>query len=258
MCYRVELSQDQYAFCKRMPIADSCQMRLLDRENLTNVCSLLDPVTLARFSCTSREMRDASCTNSLWERHSRNRWHNTNANLCCGAEGLLETQQDRSFAQHNPSRQQLRNPLVDFRRLYANNNGWTPLKFQEPYRFGIEAPSAFCVSRAPARQFCSGTGDAVYTVDTEVHLWSTGDSSKEGLGLTCRAKGSELPISIADVASITEVATGVVAIGGSNGRICLRYLRPDAGASSHHDTTWQNGSRYHHHQSANKAVATTP
>ena len=234
-------------FCRNMQGADSCQLRLLDREILTNVCSLLDPVTLAKFSCTSREVRGACSQNCLWERLSTNRWQHTNADMCCRAQGVLEPP-GTSFAQDTPSR---REPSVDFRRLYTSNNGWTPLKLQETCRqkLAMTTISAFCVSRAPARQLCSGTGDAVYLLDTEVQLWSTGDCSKEGLQLNLIGTGTNHP-SIVDVVTMTEVATGFVATGDSHGRICVQDLRPDAGASSHLGTTWHNGRRYHHYSAA--------
>lgn len=234
-----------------MQRADGGQLRLLDRESLTNVCSLLDPVTLAKFSCTSREVRDACFQNCLWERLSTNRWQHTNADIR-RAKAVLEPP-GTSFAQNTPSRRQLRKPSVDFRRLYTSNNGWTPLNLQETCRqkLAADTTSAFCVSRAPASQLCSGTGtgDAVYLLDTEVQLWSTGDCSKEGLRLNLIATGRNHP-SIADAVTMTEVATSFVATGDSHGRIFVQDLRPDAGASSHQGTTWHNGRRYRHHSAA--------
>ena len=83
-----------------------------------------------------------------------------------------------------------------------------------------------------------------YIVGTEVQLQSTGDRSKQGLELDLIATGSNP--SIADVVIVTEVTTGFVATGDFHGSICLHDLRPDAGASSHHSTTWHTGGRYQH------------
>lgn len=228
-----------------MQRAHGCQLRLLDREILTDVCSRLDPISLANFSCTSREMRNVCFQNCLWERLSKHRWQHTNAHLYGRAEGLLDPQQGRFFAQNIPLRQQLREPSFSFRRLYSNNNGWTPVNIHETRRHALppETSWAFCVSRAPASQFCSGTGDALYTMDTGVQLWSTGDSSQEGLTLI--AKGNNHP-SIVDMVSITEFAAGLVATGDLHGKICLHNLRPDAAASCDAGTTWHNGRRYQH------------
>lgn len=232
---------DQHRHCKRMRRAGDCQLRLLDLESLTRVCLRLDPVSLANFSCTSRELRDVCFQTCLWERLSKHRWQHTNADLCDPAPGLSESQQGTCLARNTSSRQPLRKPSVDFRRVYASNNGWTPVNLQETCRHALppETTWAFCVSRAPASQFCSGTGDALYTVDTGVHLWSTGDSSYEGVTLI--STGGDRP-SVEDVFSITELEPGFVATGDVYGKICLHDLRPDAAAG----TTWHNGKRYQH------------
>ena len=226
-----------------MQRADGCQLRLLDRESLTYVCSQLDPVSLASFSCTSREMRNVCFQNCLWERLSKQRWQHNNADSYGPAQGLLEPQEGRCLAQNTSSRQHLRKPSVDFRRVYASNNGWTPVNLQETCRHALppERTWAFGVSRAPASQFCSGTGDALYTVDTGVHLWSTGHNSQEGVTLI--STGSDRP-SLENVFSITELEPGFVATGDTYGKICIHDLRPDAAASSQPGTTWHNGKRY--------------
>ena len=230
----------------RMQRANDCQLHLLDREILTDVCSRLDPISLANFSCTSREMRNVCFQDCLWERLSNHRWQHTNAGLYGRAEGLFKFQQGRDFAENTPLRQQLREPSGNFRRLYAKNNGWTPVKLQQTRHALLPETSwAFCVSRTPASQFCSASGDALYTMDTGVQLWSTGDSSQEGMTLI--ATGSDHP-SIEDVVSITEIAGGLVATGDAYGRVYLHDLRPDAAAaSSSPGTTWHNDRRYQHH-----------
>ena len=229
-----------------MQRAENCHLSLLDRESLTNVCSLLDPVTLANFSCTSRALRDVCFQNCLWERLSRCRWQHTNAYLYGRAEDLVGCQQGRYPAQKTPSTQHIREPSVDFRSLYANNNGWTPFHLQETYQHTLASETSweFCVSRAPASHFCSGAGDALYTVDTRVQLWSTGDGSQ--VVSTLIAEGSHNFSAEAvspEVLSITELTAGIVATGDFAGKICLHDLRPDAAASASPGATWHNGKR---------------
>ena len=228
---------------------DSCQLRVLDRESLTKICSLLDPVTLAKFSCTSRELRDACFQNCLWERISKQRWRHINADLYVRAEDPVGTQ-SRNSVKSTVLRQQHRQPLIDFRNLYANNNGWTPLLLHETPQHVLFSHDKwdFCVSRAPASKFYSGAGDAVYTVDTAVRLWSTGDSSQVGWDLM--AVGDHHPsmydemYSMHSISNMTELAEGIVATGGHYGDICLHELRPDTPASTHAGAMWHNDRRY--------------
>ena len=221
---------------------DRCQLGLLDREILTSVCSQLDPITLAQFSCTSRDLRDVCVQNCLWEGLSKHRWRHINADLYARAENSVGSQQGSNSAKNTDLRQQLREPSIDFCSLYAKNNGWTPLNLQKIHQHVFPSNTwEFCVSRAPASKFCSGAGDAVYTVDKTVQLWSTGDSSKAGCTLI--VTGSNHPSIAERVYSITELAAGIVATGGY-GEICLHDLRPDAAASTHAGATWHNGRRY--------------
>lgn len=229
-----------------MQRADSCHLRLVDRESLTNVCSLLDPVTLANFSCTSRAMRDVCFQNCLWERLSKCRWQHTNADLYGLAEDLVGVQQHRCSAQNTPLRQHIRESSVNFRSLYANNNGWTPFQLQETYQHTLASETSweFCVSRAPASHFCSGAGDALYTVDTRVQLWSTGDGSQAGSTLIAEGSHNLSAEHLSQaVLSITELAAGIVASGDSAGKLCLHDLRPDAAANAGPGATWHNGRR---------------
>lgn len=230
----------------------SCPLHLLDQECLRLICSLIDPVTLAKFSCTCREFQEVSYQNCLWERVSQHRWFRLNEDFYARAEALQEPKEARqgeTCASNAVSRKQLRKPSVDFKTLYASNNAWTLPKLRETHRNELDPydSHAFCVSRAPADNFCSAAGDAVYTVQTTVQLWSTGDSSHAGRTLiatnSCHRSNYGTPNR---VISITELSAGFVATGGSHGEICLHNLRPDATTSTRSCTTWHGGERYHY------------
>ncbi|KAL3160385.1 hypothetical protein ABBQ32_010710 [Trebouxia sp. C0010 RCD-2024] len=227
----------------------SCPLHLLDQECLRLICSLIDPVTLAKFSCTCREFQEVSYQNCLWERVSQHRWFRLNEDFYARAEALQEPKEARqgeTCASNAVSRKQLRKPSVDFKTLYASNNAWTLPKLRETHRNELDPydSHAFCVSRAPADNFCSAAGDAVYTVQTTVQLWSTGDSSHAGRTLiatnSCHRSNYGTPNR---VISITELSAGFVATGGSHGEICLHNLRPDATTSTRSCTTWHGGER---------------
>ncbi|KAL3156911.1 hypothetical protein ABBQ38_001175 [Trebouxia sp. C0009 RCD-2024] len=228
---------------------DSCQLRLLDRESLTYVCSKLDPVTVANLSCTCRELRDVSVQDCLWERFSRQRWEHVNTDLYARAQGppgLPESHQGESQAGTHAIGQQLETS-VNFRSLYTNNNGWTPLYLQEAYRCTVP-PGYFqyCVSRLPASNFCEAAGEALYVLQRSeensrpakfaLGLWSTGDCSQAGpmLQTSSSCHGAEC---------ITELTAGIVAVGVFGGEIFLHDLRPDAAASTQPYASWWNGHR---------------
>lgn len=243
-----------------MQESESCQLRLLDRESLTHVCSMLDPVTVANLSCTCRELRDVSFQNCLWERFSRHRWRHLNADLHARVESppsLSECQQDKNHAGKKAVGHQIMEPPVDFRSLYANNNGWTPLHLRKTQEWAFSSDHLqYCASRVPASNFCDIAGDALYTLACEqdngrpsevaVSLWSTGDRLQAGRMLQTTS-------SCVEGNCITELAPGIAAVGAISGEVSLHDLRPEAAKSTHPGATWWNGKRYQH-----RTVSTLP
>ena len=238
-----------------MKTSESCQLHLLDRESLTSVCSLLDPVTVANLSCTCRELRDASFQDCLWERFSRQRWKHQNTDLYAQAEAtpsLPESQQGEKQPVDHAVGQQLPEPSVNFRSLYTHNNGWTPLHLHQAYICTV--PSGYieyCVSRVPASNFCDAAGDAFYTLrgsddsrrppNLSLNLWSTGDRSQPGRMLQ-RGRSHD-PVGSS---CITELTAGTAAVGASSGKIFLHDLRPDSPTRTYPFATWWDGNRYHY------------
>ncbi|KAL3156915.1 hypothetical protein ABBQ38_001177 [Trebouxia sp. C0009 RCD-2024] len=229
----------------------SCELRLLDRESLTYVCSMLDPVTVANLSCTCRDLRDVSFQDCLWERFSRQKWKHLNTDLYARAEAppsLPESPQGERQAGTHAVGQQLE-PSVSYRSLYTNNNGWTPLNLQEAHTCPVPSGSLqYCVSRVPASTFCEATGDAFYTLRRSeddfrpqtctLSLWSTGDCSQAG----CMLQSSWRYDTDAS-RCITELAAGILAVGAGTGKVFLHDLRPEAAASTQPCATWWSGNR---------------
>ena len=227
-------------------------LQSLDREVLTTVCSLLDPVSLANLSCTSRELRNLACTSTLWASINSSRWQNLNTSLFTSSQLLNNppTQENQYAAagsaaailgedsqQHRPSTEQI--------ALYANNNGWRDLQLS-PVAGHVDCVrdlyfADFCVSRAAAPDSssnCGAVGDVVYTVGKNLNMWSTGDCRQSGQLLgTIEAKDAQR------ICSITELAIGTVAAGCDNGVIEIYDILSDVEADVTPCTTWHANRR---------------
>lgn len=58
-----------------MSLADrSCRLHGLDTDTHTRISACLDPVSLARLSCTCKAWQAVASQNELWKRHTTNRW----------------------------------------------------------------------------------------------------------------------------------------------------------------------------------------
>ena len=224
---------------------NTSQLLRLDHESLTTVCSLLDPVSLATFSCTSRGTRKSASQTCLWEQLCRQRWSNLNkyryTNPQQGSGGIQQASDSGQVTASDSSCQHPQQPTVDFRKLYGSNNRWSPLQLKSStgYRTQLcpESPYDFCMSRAAGANIWSSVGDTYLTLSKTIELWSTGDSSQP------RQRLASLKENARPGHCITEISAGVAAVGCGGGRICLYDLRPDPDSHFSPSKPWDSEHR---------------
>lgn len=224
----------------------SATLASLDREVLTELFSLLDPVSLATVSCTNRELRKLSSSAVLWTTLCKSRWQNLNTPcLVCHTQStrLSEKESKQSItpiAAINNSHS-LANPHT----LYAINNCWGGLHVTEieGHRTCLSEDSFadFCVSTAAAADVWPNnhaSGDIVYTLGSTLSMWSTGDCTQAGTLV------SSQPIQVIQpYCSITELAVGLVAVGHFDGTIDTHNLLPENLSKEAVSDHWNTGSR---------------
>ena len=107
---------------------------------------------------------------------------------------------------------------MDYRAVYASNNGWNGLHViqTQGHPADLEEDQLFCVSSAPAAEIWNAIGDTVYTLDSTLSVWSTGDGGQPGRLMASKALPRDRGYH-----SITEVNTGTVAMGEINGTVDL-------------------------------------
>ena len=218
----------------------------LDREVLTGILSLLDPVSLATVSCTNRELRSLSSSAVLWTTLCKSRWQNMNTPcLVCHTQSTKFSEEDSKQRTTSVAATNNSHSLADPHALYAINNCWGGLQLTEieGHRTFLSEDSFadFCVSTAAAADVwpnSHASGDIVYTLGRTLSMWSTGDCTQAGTLF----RSHPTPI-IQPYCSITELAIGLVAAGRHDGTIDTYNLLPENLSKetiSHH---WYTGSR---------------
>ena len=219
----------------------------LDREVLTSICSLLDPVSVAVFGCSSRESREAASQACLWGQFSTSRWLKFNTCIHAHSQHGTQSMQQQSQVGRMSTTPSTDQPLpqasTDFRLLYGSNNGWTPLRLKELHGhqdlFWPDYLVDFCVSKASASGLWSCAGDIVYTVGDTVEVWSTGDDSQPGKWLASSQLEEAAQL---DSTCCVELAAGIAAVGRADGKIRVHDMRPGPDPAS--CLAWDNGIRY--------------
>ena len=187
----------------------------LDGEVLSAICSLLDPISLASFSCTSKSLRHLISSDALWESFCRARWANINAS--CKAGGAPQSDLSHNTAPGKAVAPDQSHLPMDYGEVYASNNGWNGLHViqTQGHPAHLYAEQQFCVSSAPAAELWNAVGDTVYTLASTLSVWSTGDYRQPGRLMASNALEKR------GWYSMTEVNTGTVAVGDAGGIVCL-------------------------------------
>lgn len=203
----------------------SATLASLDREVLTAIFSLLDPVSLATVSCTNRELRSLSSSTVLWTTLCKSRWQNLNTPcLVCHTQSTKLSEEESKQRSDPVAATNNSHSLGDPHTLYAINNCWGGLRVTEleGHRTCLSENSVltfadFCVSTAAAADVwpnSHASGDIVYTLGRTLSMWSTGDCTQAGTLFRSH------PIQdIQLYCSITELATGLVAVGRHDGTV---------------------------------------
>ncbi len=208
----------------------SATLASLDREVLTAIFSLLDPVSLATVSCTNRELRSLSSSAVLWTTLCKSRWQNLNTPcLVCHTQSTKLSEEDSKQRTTSVAATNNSHSLADPHNLYAINNCWRGLHVAEieGHRTCLSEDSFadFCVSTAAAADVwpnSHASGDIVYTLGSTLSMWSTGDCTQAGT----LVRSHPIPI-IQPYCSITELAIGLVAAGRHDGTIDTYNLLPE-------------------------------
>ncbi|GLC72438.1 hypothetical protein PLESTF_001247700 [Pleodorina starrii] len=112
----------------------------LGADPLAHVLQCLDADSLARLCCTCRELRAASENPSLWEALARDRWFHVHTTSFAGP---VYESTDGSPTNVGNARTSMAYAVVSWKRLFAEENGWEPLRLRHtvpqqyrPPRFG--------------------------------------------------------------------------------------------------------------------------
>ena len=105
--------------------SSSATLASLDREVLTAIFSLLDPVSLATVSCTNRELRSLSSSAVLWTTLCKSRWQNLNTPCVVCHTQTTKLSEEESKQRTTPvAATNNSSSLADPHALYAINNCW--------------------------------------------------------------------------------------------------------------------------------------
>lgn len=224
----------------------SATLESLDSEVLTAIFSLLDPVSLATVSCTNRYLRSLSSSAVLWTTLCKSRWQNLNTPCSvCRTESTKFSEEESKQRTTPVAATNNSHSLADPHTLYAINNclGGLHVTEIEGHRTCLSENSFadFCVSTAAAADVwphSHASGDIVYTLGSTLSMWSTGDCTQAGTLVRSH------PIQVTQLyCSITELATGLVAVGRHDGTIDTYNLLPEDLSKETTSNHWNTASR---------------
>ena len=141
-------------------------LQKLDVDCKVMICAFLDPVSLARLSCTCRDWHATSVKDHLWQQIAQDRWRFINCTYtsCVSIQGHNPQAASKGAATQH-----------DWHRLYARNNQWNTSQLQKSQ---FQTPGSvydFSMSRTPRTATNLDTCDSdnkVYILQVDsLHIW---------------------------------------------------------------------------------------
>ena len=99
----------------------------LDQNLLSLIAAHLEPVSLAKLSCTCKHLRETASTSQLWERLSTDRWRFLNWHTLAASQSSTCAADDCNGQPRSSVKSDTSTPAFtrSFHKLYASNNSWS-------------------------------------------------------------------------------------------------------------------------------------